>query len=186
MADDGRFTASLREQVTALTAELAAAHAKLGELHGTDVVALRRLVAALRQHAAALALEVAGLPESLGDVETVAWPPSLLLQEAAVLAGCGVLATGAHRLLTLERGVPLWLRLAPYAFATGFSLYHLASRTEERVTATAARNAHRVKALRSKARLVEERVAINSALLEPVPPLEPPGHVAVRIDAAGV
>ena len=171
-ADDGRFTASLRVQVAALTDELAAAHGKLGELHGTDVVALRRLVTSLRQHAAALTLEVAGLPQSLADVETVAWPASLLLQEASVLLGCTVAATGAHRLLSLERGVPLWLRLAPFVFATGFSLFHLASRVEERVTATAVRNAERVKALRTQARLVEERIAIITTLLEP-PVLQP-------------
>ncbi len=108
-----------------------------------------------------------------------------MVRETAVAAACLGGAYGLHALLVREKGMPLWLRLAPFVVGGSYALFHVVAGAESRWVSMARRNAQRKEALRYQAATLAQRIAIMQALskppLPPPPPPEPPGHVAVTL-----
>jgi hypothetical protein len=173
--------AALRAKVADLTAEVAALEGKLAALHATDLVALRRASASMAQHVAALAAEAAELDVRLRSIETSVFDARLAARELAVVAVSAGTAYGLHGILVRERGMPLWVRLAPFVLAAAYSLTHVVANAESRWEGIARRNAARKAELVRQAGVLLERVAVMQALSQPAPPLPPLEHVAVAL-----
>jgi hypothetical protein len=69
--------------------QVAHLQSKLGELHGSDLTAVRRAYRTLCQHVAALEEESAGMVAGLAEIETQAVPPELVAKEASAGWGLG-------------------------------------------------------------------------------------------------
>jgi hypothetical protein len=173
--------------VAALEAEVALLQGKLAELHATDLVALRRSCASLAQHVTALAAEAAELDARVEAIETNVFDARLVAREVAVVAVSAGGAYGLHAILVREQGMPLWLRLAPFALAGAYALTHVVANAEARWEGMARRNAVRKTELLRQAELLLQRIDIMRALAQlapPHPPLAPPPrleHVAVKL-----
>ena len=85
--------ASLPSLVDTLRGEVARLQTKLGELHGTDTVALRRLATSLAQHVSALASDLSGLETRVAGFETRFYEPGWVAAEASTI----VRSLGARR-----------------------------------------------------------------------------------------
>lgn len=173
--------AALRAKVAALTAEVALLEGKLAALHATDLVALRRANASMVQHVAALAAEAAELDVRLKTLETRIVDPRLVARELAVVAVSAGTAYGLHDILIRERGMPLWVRLAPFVLAGAYSITHVVANAESRWEGIARRNAARKAELLRQAEALLERIAVMQTLSQPAPPLPPLEHVAVAL-----
>ena len=169
----------------ALQAQVDLLSGKLAELHSTDLVALRRAHASLTQHVAALAAEAAELPARLNALETRVFDPRLVSRELAVVAVSAGGAYGLHQILIKEKGMPLWVRLAPFVLAGAYSVAHVVANAESRWEGIARRNAARKAELLRQAEVLLQRIEVMQALAQPPPPLPPPlpplGHVAVAL-----
>ena len=171
--------AALRAKVAELEAEVALLEGKLAELHGTDLVALRRANASMAQHVTALAAEAAELPARLKAIETSVFDARLAARELAVVAVSAGSAYGLHGILIREKGMPLWVRLAPFVLAGAYAITHVVANAESRWEGIARRNAARKAELLRQAEVLLQRVEVMQALSLPAPPLPPVGHVAV-------
>ena len=154
---------------------------KLAALHATDLVALRRANASMVQHVAALAAEAAELDVRLKTLETRIVDPRLVARELAVVAVSAGTAYGLHDILIRERGMPLWVRLAPFVLAGAYSITHVVANAESRWEGIARRNAARKAELLRQAEALLERIAVMQTLSQPAPPLPPLEHVAVAL-----
>lgn len=155
--------ASLPALVAALRAEVLCLQTALGTLHGSDVVALRRLCASLAQHVAALAAELDGLRSRAAGIEASVFDPPFVAAEAARAAAAAA-ATAARALLNREPSAPFWLRAAPPLAAAAFILLRLGVAVGMRARGLSARNALRRARLVEQARTLEERVRIMQSL----------------------
>lgn len=156
--------ASLPALVAALRAEVLCLQTALGTLHGSDVVALRRLCASLAQHVAALAAELDGLRSRAAGIEASVFDPPFVAAEAARAAAAVAAATAARALLNREPSAPFWLRAAPPLAAAAFILLRLGVAVGMRARGLSARNALRRARLVEQARTLEERVRIMQSL----------------------
>ena len=173
--------AALRAKVADLEAEVALLEGKLATLHATDLVALRRANASMAQHVAALAAEAAELPARLKSIETSVFDARLAARELAVVAVSAGSAYGLHGILIREKGMPLWVRLAPFVLAGAYALTHVVANAESRWEGIARRNAARKAELLRQAELLLQRIDVMQALATPAPPLPQLGHVAVAL-----
>lgn len=169
----------MSEEVEKLKAEVAHLQSKLGELHGSDLTAVRRAYRTLCQHVAALEEESAGMVAGLEEIETQAVPPELVAKElgvaAAVAFGLAVLRQ-TIKVLPLKQSPVLakgmWLLGGAFVLArlTGGTLAHM--------TAMFHRNASRKRRLLQKLATVQERIEIMAALQQWTERQPPPGTAA--------
>lgn len=174
--------AELRSTVVALEAEVALLQGKLAALHGSDLNALRRASASMAQHVTALAAEAAELDSRIKAFETNVFDARLFAREAAVVTVSAGGAYGLHAVLVREKGMPLWIRLAPFVLAGAYAVTHVVASAETRWEGMARRNAVRKAELLRQAEVLAQRIDVMRALAQPPPPPPPPpGHVAVTL-----
>jgi len=172
----------LSSTVAALEAEVGLLQGKLAVIHGSELMALRRANASMAQHVGALAEEAALLDTRLLALETDVLDVGLIARESAVVAVSAGTAYGLHAVLVREKGMPLWLRLAPFVVAGAYAVAHVVASSERRWEGVARRNALRKAELLRQAEVLASRIDIMRALAQPPPPpQEKPEHVAVAL-----
>lgn len=159
-------SSEMSETIDRMSQEIERLQRKLGDLHATDVNALRRAYRSLAQHVDALEHESAGMVEQMQEFETAVLPPELVARElgvaAAVAAGVSVLAQTAKVLPGLRS--PGLVAKGLWLVGGAVVLFRLSAGALAHWAVMLDRNARRKRRLLRKLETIQERVAIMSAL----------------------
>ncbi|KAL6785229.1 hypothetical protein ACKKBG_A02985 [Auxenochlorella protothecoides x Auxenochlorella symbiontica] len=160
--------------------EVEALQGKLGQLHGSDLVALRRAYASLSQHVAALEGEWDGTLDAVNRLQTAVVSPEYVAQELGV---AGALAVGLTVLQHSLRGVigRDVLSRGAWLLGAGVVVFRLTGGTLARWLSMVHANILLKRELIQRLRVVDDRIRIMAALQTWAPPAGP----ALSSDSSG-
>ncbi|KFM26812.1 3-hydroxybutyryl-CoA dehydrogenase [Auxenochlorella protothecoides] len=143
--------------------EVEALQGKLGQLHGSDLVALRRAYASLSQHVAALEGEWDGTLDAVNRLQTAVVSPEYVAQELGV---AGALAVGLTVLQHSLRGVigRDVLSRGAWLLGAGVVVFRLTGGTLARWLSMVHANILLKRELIQRLRVVDDRIRIMAAL----------------------
>ncbi|GAB4822995.1 hypothetical protein N2152v2_010041 [Parachlorella kessleri] len=171
--------ASLHDRIQQLEGEVERLQQHLGDLHCTDLNALRRAYRTLCQHIEALEQESEGVLGELRGLETDVLTPDVVATELGAVSGVSVGLALTHQALKIT---PLaaagWLFRGMWAVGGAYIAWRLTAGTLARIAGMLGRNSRRKRSLEDKLQTVEDRIRIMVSLLswsdaKGMPPLTP-------------